>query len=173
VNKRSSKSSRTTPPPELPWTWHKSAGWRGQWQRIHRWHSRITKAHELHDAEDFLYAFFQNAYHFRDWLISDNAVAKAMADQLFATCIELRLCGDICNSTKHFVLSRPKQPREFSLAREYRGDGLGNFGPRQSEAFVVLSDGKTYDAIALADICLRKWETFLQSSGLIVQRRPA
>lgn len=154
------------PPPELPWSWHKSLGWRAQFNRIRRWHRRLAGTHEVAEAEDHLYTFFQNTYHLRDWLLHDKAVPQADIEDLFRTHVELRLCGDLCNATKHFLLSAPKQPREFSLAREYRGARRGWFGPERSETFVVMSDGQTYDVLDLADACLRIWERFLHSHHL-------
>jgi hypothetical protein len=146
---------RSKPPdPELPWSWHKSLGWRGQLARLRRWRRRLHATHDLQEAEDVLYAFFQNCYHFRDWLVAEAAVPQVDIDRLFAAHTELRLAGDICNATKHLTLSRPKQPREFSLAREYRGPRRGWFGLEESETFVVLSDGAKYEALELADTCM-------------------
>jgi hypothetical protein len=161
-----SKRKKHPPPPEFPWSWHKSLGWRGQFNRIRRWHDRLAAIREIREAEDYLYTFFQNSYHLRDWLLHEKAVPQVDIEELFRKHVELRLCGDLCNATKHLALSAPKQPREFSLAREYCGPRLGWFGSEQSEAFVVMSDGQTYNALDLAGACLGIWEDFLRSHHL-------
>jgi len=161
------QSKNPLPTPELPWSWHTSLGWRGQLERVRRWQKRLAATYDLTEAEDYLYVFFQNCYHLRDWLLSEKAVSQANLEQLFQVHAELRLCGDICNATKHVVLSKPKQPCEFSLAREYRGPGAGWFGQDKSETFVVLSSGQNYEARELAATCLEIWEHFLKSQNLL------
>jgi hypothetical protein len=52
-----------------------------------------------------------------------------------------------------------------SLGRTYCDPGMGWFGPNQSETFTVLSDGRSYDALSLADVCLTLWETALRRHG--------
>jgi hypothetical protein len=50
-------------------------GWQGQLARVERWHLRAMSAvlaGEPH-AEDYIYAFFQSAYHLRDWLQNSAA----------------------------------------------------------------------------------------------------
>ena len=146
---------------ELPWSWHRSSGWRGQWERIRRWHRRLIDAATPEEAEDFLYAFFQNCYSLRDWLAPPEFQTRDV-NELFENSTDLRLCRDIANMTKHFELSRqPATGREPSLAREYAGPGQGWF--EDDSNLVVLSDGKNLDARELAARCLAVLERFLAS----------
>ena len=153
------------PPPEFPHSLHKAGGWRGQWQRVRRWHSRL-KACRATDREDFLYAFFQNCAFVRDWLKNDRPanVNQHELESLVGNHVELRLCQDISNATKHLRLDDPKMPREFSAAREYVPAPLG--GDEPSADVVVLADGVKYDALALADRCLDIWQSFLRDHEL-------
>jgi len=160
------RKSTSPPPPELPWSWHTSLGWRGQLKRIRRWQLRLRAAHDIRDAEDYMYAFFQLCYHLRDWLLSEKVLSESEVEQLFKRNVELRLCGDLANAIKHRKLNRPKQPREPSLAREYCGAGGGWFGPARSETFTVLSDGRSFEVRSLADKCLAVWEGALRKHGL-------
>lgn len=74
--------------------------------------------------------------------------------------IELRLCRDLSNMTKHFELSRlPATGREPSIAREYVGSGRGWFA--DDSVLVVLSQGRQFDMRELASRCLRLWEEHL------------
>ena len=146
---------------ELPWSWHRSPGWRGQFDRLRRWHERLHRAANPTDLEDYLYAFFQNCGHLRDWLPPEEFDPKSVA-QLFDKSADLQLARDISNMTKHFELSRPAATgREPSLAREYVGRGRGCFGTDSS--LVVLSRGEKHDALELAQRCLRAWKAFLES----------
>ena len=160
----STKKIKRTPPPELPWSWHKSLGYRGQFSRVRRWYRRLSTATALDDIEDFLYAFFQNCYHLREWLLDAKVVAQTELESLFADNVEMQLCQDICNATKHQSLSTPRRPREFSLAREYVGPKRGWF--EDDSILVVLSEGHKYDAIDLARSCLSLWEEFFKQHNL-------
>lgn len=44
---------------ELPWSLHKTGGWKAQLARVERWNHRLEHATNQHDTADFLYAFFQ------------------------------------------------------------------------------------------------------------------
>jgi hypothetical protein len=150
---------------ELPWSWHRSPGWRGQLERVRRWHRRVNTAATPHDAEDYLYAFLQNCYHLRDWI---SAEGGPPVDRLFDDIEELRLCRDVCNMTKHRHLTRPPATgAEPSLAREYAGQGRGWFG--DDSTLVILSAGKKWDARELAGRCLAAWEDFLREEGAAQQ----
>jgi hypothetical protein len=116
------------------------------------------------DVEDYLYAFFLNCFHLREWLQEARVVPQASIERLFRDNQELRLCQDIANATKHRSLVDPKQSREFSLARVYVGKTKGWFEP--DTALVVLSEGHQHDALELARRCLDLWDNFLTSNGL-------
>jgi hypothetical protein len=147
---------------ELPWSWHRSLGWRGQFERVHRWHQRLIAATSREDAEDFLYAFFQNCYHLRYWL-GPPEFDPTQVERLLEDHVELRLCRDICNMTKHYELSKPPATwREPSVVREYVGAGSGWF--EDDSILVVLSQGHQYDALDLASRCLEIWEDFLRGA---------
>jgi len=160
----SKKKTNKAPPPELPWSWHKSHGYKAQLSRVRRWYRRLSSATVRDDIEDYLYAFFQNCYYLLEWLLSTKIVPQIDIESLFTDNVEMRLCQDICNATKHLSLSKPKMPREFSLAREYVGSTGGWFG--NEAVLVVLSQGKKYDAMELAHRCLSLWEGFFRKYGL-------
>jgi len=152
-------------PPELPQSLHKAGEWRGQWQRVNRWHSRLMAGSAAH-REDFLYAFFQNCAFLPEWLRRDllSGLRQGELEDLVKVHAELRLCQDIANATKYFALDDPKMSREFSAAREYVPAPVG--GAASSVATVVLADGVKYNALALAGRCLEIWKSFLRERGL-------
>lgn len=135
-----------------------TGGWQGQALRMRRWHARLTTATRPEDRYDFLYAFLENAFHLRDWLIDSGGVEPADLDDLFAAKEELRLCRDLANMHKHYSISRPSQPAPPSEVREY-APTTGNLGGDVS--LVILSNGTKHDMFQLADKVLAAWEEFL------------
>jgi hypothetical protein len=133
-------------------------GWRSQWNRVQRWQERASNASTPVDRADFLYAFFENAFHLRDWLADTGAIDPAALETLFTENAALRLCRDLANSHKHYSLRRSSQPRPPSEVREY-SPGTGNLAGDVS--LVVLSDGIKHDAFELAWRILRAWDAFL------------
>jgi hypothetical protein len=112
------------------------------------------------DVEDFLYAFFQNCYHMRDWL-PDAAFPSSDVDAFLDKHIELRVCRDICNLTKHCELTRrPAQGFELCILREYVGAGNGWF--EDDSRLIIATRNMTLDAREVASCCLRLWREFLQ-----------
>ncbi len=86
-------------------------GWRGELRRVERWHRRASVALDRQaqggdpdDAVDFLYAFFQAAYHLRDWVLKSGVASQATLDQLFHETPALGFCRDVCNGSKHLIL---------------------------------------------------------------------
>jgi hypothetical protein len=102
-------------------------GWRGQYRRMIRWQDRAVESMKGDDGNeiyDFIYAFFQSCYHLRDWIVSDEAATKEEMKELFSKNIELQLCRDICNATKHLkyntasIDSRPYIAREWDIYKK-------------------------------------------------------
>lgn len=140
-----------------------TGGWQAQFGRMCRWHERLRNA-SPGDKIDFLYAFFENAFHLRDWLIDTGAVKSVDLDRFFAQSALMRLSRDIANAHKHYSISRPSQPLPFTEVREYAPFGGGNLTDRESLS--ILSDGEKYDAFELASEIRRAWERFLKQERL-------
>jgi hypothetical protein len=101
-------------------------GWRGQFDRVERWHGRVMTAlaHSTdglldHDVMDSVYAFFQSAYHLRDWLQNDEAASKAELDDLMRRTPALQLCRAICNGSKHLMLDERQPKAHVRMMQEY------------------------------------------------------
>jgi hypothetical protein len=62
---------------------HMSGGWQAQLDRVRRWYHRASKADDVIDRYDFLYAFFENALHLRDWLKDTGAITEKDLDNFF------------------------------------------------------------------------------------------
>lgn len=133
-----------------------TGGWQTQLDRVRRWYQRATVAKDQTDRHDFLYAFFENAIHLRDWLKDTGATSEKDLKGFFDSNEEMRLCRDLANSHKHYSLSsEPSQVVPPSEAYEWNLDS--------SVSLVILSDGKKHDALELAARILRLWEGFTAS----------
>lgn len=142
----------------IGWSMHRNDGWRGQLDRAARWHKRVVSAANTAapDLEDFTYTFFQNCYHLREWMLQTGGASQLELDEFFARNIELQVCRDVCNGTKHLNLSHASVDRSFSIGREYTpGEPLG------FRMFIVAND-QHYDLIHLADRCLMLWQKFTE-----------
>jgi hypothetical protein len=147
-----------------PWSWHKSPGYRGQLERLERWYVRARKAKDMQEVEDYLYAFFQGCHHLREWLPEQEFPLHAV-NQFLAAHVELKICRDLANLTKHRELDRPPATNaEPSIARIYVAGGRGWFGG--DAALVALTDvsNKPYDLLELANRCLALWIEFLSKT---------
>jgi hypothetical protein len=134
-----------------------TGGWQSHLNRTERWYGRLIAAQSEDDKLDFLYAFFESSFAFRDWLIDTAAVTEQEMNDLFLSHVELRLNRDIANSLKHHSIKRPSQEQPPCIASEYAPE-RPTFGT--DRRLVVLSEGKTYDAIDLAKCCLDTWREY-------------
>jgi DNA-binding XRE family transcriptional regulator len=139
----------------LGWSTHRNDGWRGQFNRMLRWHQRVVAAAATGDPalEDYIFAFFQNCYYVQEWIAKTAPEAKPEVNRFFAASPPLRLCRDLCNGTKHLNISRPSVDAKFSIGREY-----APAEPTGSRFFVV-ANGK-HDLLELAAACVAEWERF-------------
>jgi hypothetical protein len=142
-------------------------GWRGQLARVERWYTRALTALDSGstDAEDFVYAFCQSAYHLRDWIQKSGAASQADLDTLMNNTPTLKLCRDVCNGSKHFkVDSSRTETDHIGLMREYvPPTGAREAGGIRPRLFVFESqDGSVQmvDIRALMNECLKAWRDF-------------
>jgi hypothetical protein len=147
----------------------KQQGWQGQFDRMERWHQRALGAlsgrnPDLDDAEDFVYAFCQSAYHLRDWLRKSGAASQAELDALMQSTPALKLCRDVCNGSKHLTLDDTTTTERIGLMREYippftKGE-TGGVRPRLF-AFEDLSGSvQLVDISELMRECATAWRNF-------------
>lgn len=146
----------------IGWSVHRNGGWSGQLDRLRRWHNRICSLHQEKGLQvgfedlDLVFTFFQNCYLLREWVAISRDVPTEELDDFMKKNIEMRVCRDIANGTKHFHLTRPSLDAEFSIGREYMPDNDGNPGHNW---FVIA--GEKYDLFDLANQCMNLWEQFL------------
>ena|SRR5690242_7130714 len=148
----------------------KQQGWQAQFDRMERWHRRALDALAYrdacaNDAEDFVYAFCQSAYHLRDWLQKSGGATKAELDELMNETQALKLCRDVCNGSKHFALDRKRTKTErIGLMREYvppiTKDEIASTRPR---LFVFEGQDGSIQMIDIGELmneCVVAWREF-------------
>jgi hypothetical protein len=159
-------------------------GWRVQLQRVERWQRRTLvaldrsgKGEAPEDPADLLYAFFQSAYHLKDWLKNDNALNTAVADArpgfrreveaYVANSPALQFCRAIANGSKHVVLNDKQNSIRIGIMREYvpPGPGSPDGGTRlRLLAFEDHDGAVNYQYVdELMSDCVVAWRTFCAS----------
>ena len=132
-----------------------------------RWRDRLMEKYHGEDGNaifDFTYAFFQNCYHLRDWMVSNSAATKDEMEMLFASSVELQLCRDICNATKHFQYDRPSIDPHPRIGREW------DPWEKERHGWYLYSD-KRRPISELVHNCVAAWDRFLDEKGLKVKLR--
>jgi len=158
---------------------HTSSGWEGQFETAQRWHRRldIVRSHRRRDANtaddwDFVHAFFQNCFYLKDWLERSGVVPASELHTFINAHLEMQLCRDICNGTKHFEITKPSVDAEFSLLREYVPANDPSPRPHINERWLIIAGNERvgshrFDIFELADKCMELWHAFLNQKGLL------
>lgn len=165
---------------ELGLSEHSGSGWKGQLARVARWHERVQSLGARDDlsitpitAFDYLYAFFQNCYHLRDWLKNSGTLSESDLQSFMTDNEAMAVCRDIANGTKHLRITTPSIDANPAFGREYHPAGWPGKRPGTSESYFVLLEDRTtkaesrFDLQDLAARCLAEWEHLLRSRGLV------
>ena len=141
-------------------------GWQGQYERMLRWHRRVTTDASPDDL-DFLLAFFESCFHLRDWLLAAGAADQQSLGALFKSSAELRVCRDLANGFKHHSVSKPSVDARFSVVREYVPQNWPSAHAYPNGKWMVLAGGHQFDLRELAGRCVSTWQAFLASKDLL------
>lgn len=110
-------------------------------------------------------SFVMHCHHIRDWIIHLNraGITERDVDAFIDQHLELRICADLCNGTKHYRLTRKKRtPRQPHLAgRRFVSTGMGDEIRTTKGKFLIVSDQTILDALELAEACMTLWEAFI------------
>lgn len=154
--------------------------WRRQYERMRRSYQRLlgyaegrTPSEDAAEAEDALLHFFQDAYHLKDWIRQNEPGHSKSVESQFkkpAGPLPMLLCADLCNGSKHFVLTRSARlGGEFvSHSVTVRPPTAGSSLPPEPALHrwtVRWSDGEC-DALELAAECVAAWNKWLGERSL-------
>lgn len=144
-------------------------GWQGQFSRMLRWRDRVLAAANSSvspDELDFLLAFFDSAFHLRDWLASTEAIERQALDAFFEANVELGICRDIANGFKHHTITRQSVDGEFAIVNQYVPPRWPSQHKYPNGEWTVLADGHQFSLAELADRVVELWSQFISSQGL-------
>ncbi len=152
---------------------HKNQGWVGQYRRMIRWYNKFLATNpgdfedpNIEDAHDTMFACFQNIFILKDWLHHGASIPKKVLNDYIEANVELKVCRDICNGTKHFNIKDASIDNDFTIIREFEPfhKALG----RDKNKIIVLTGGHKFDLKSLAGTCIKLWEDFLRTQNLII-----
>jgi hypothetical protein len=125
---------------------------------------------------DDVYSFFIHCYHIRDWIIHLNllGLSKKDVDTFINAHNELRICADLCNGTKHCELKyNLRTSRQPHLARwTFSSDGVNNKMGTTKGNISILSGEIFYDALELAESCMKLWDEYIGELYKIADNKP-
>ncbi|MDO8676501.1 MAG: hypothetical protein Q7K16_02525 [Candidatus Azambacteria bacterium] len=146
-----------------------------QYKRMERWHERLEITCSripdgfgpLEELDDVL-AFFQNCYHLKDWVKNDDSSGIPGIDvENFVNNSEfLKVCGDLCNGSKHLKITKPKTHGDTKINRHvYLRHGGHVNDPIVKREFIIKSGENKYEALDLANKCIKEWKKFFNDKG--------
>jgi hypothetical protein len=138
-----------------------------QFERVQRFQNRIhNQDRDSTEYDDDLLSFFMHCHHLKDWAEKDpstNITKEVKA--LIKNNMELQICADLANRSKHLVRDKPPWQNAKIISRSVTMDL--NIGASTSEHIIMLKDGSKYSALDVADKAVDIWRQFLQSKNLM------
>jgi len=143
-----------------------------------RWYRRLQDAYRPKKVLDYDYAddvsniFFIYCYHLKDWLRNDDSIKIKSKDieAFVSSSTPLSICGDLANGRKHLALSGLR-----SKAKNLKAHPAINMtfsvgsksNSKTSYTKTIEVDDRSYDALELAEECMKEWQSFLKANELI------
>jgi len=162
-----------------------------QYNRMKRFLERIkTQNRNQIEYEDDIWAFFQNAWHLKDWIQNDDAFKtknNINIDNFLKNGIEqstnLQICRDIANQTKHLRLKPENESRKKistkNITKEINKDiELRLGGPVSDNLNVYVKynyrfksiDGIELNVLDLANNIVTEWGRIIDRLGPILKQ---
>lgn len=144
-----------------------------------RYYARFQKLndgrpHDVSSEEYFddVYAFFQNCYHFKDYLKNDPVFTKHSnhdIEKFVTNTPTLAICADICNGLKHLTLSNPPRSGDIPKIGGKKivlsiNDTIGSNKPTEGKIKVSIEiehKETKLDAFQVATDALSAWSSFI------------
>jgi len=121
------------------------------------------------DSQDAVENFFNQCYHFKDWLKKDSRILLQLDVEEFITSSPcLSLAADYCNMFKHAGLDRRgRSEKQLEKINTHVNFDLTPGGFIASSRLELTIDGEKYDALKLATECMEEWDKFLDLNKVI------
>jgi hypothetical protein len=145
-----------------------------QFNRVKRWYERfeeISKGKE-HDREsdyyeDIVYAFFQNCFYLKDWIINSGVLNKNTVNKFISLNKDMRICRDLCNGSKHLIINNPSIDKDISMNEHKYYILIGSGVPEKKFDYLIHSNGLVINAFDLATNCVLLWKIFLRDKKIL------
>jgi len=122
-------------------------------------------------VRDAIEDFFNQTYHFKDWLKKDENIQSCENVELFISSNEvMSIAADYCNAQKHAGLDENKSSRSGKLVGKLNTHTRIDFlptGVQFSSDPEIEIDGSYYNAFDLATSCMKEWELFLKRNKIV------
>lgn len=155
--------------------------YREQYKRAKRFYERIQNQDRgSEEYEDDVWAFFQNAWHLKDWIKNDASVAqhiKGTIENDVKQYDAIMTCADLTNRSKHKTLTTPNRKdadisqkniivRFLEPLRLHKGEQ--DIKSEISYDFKIeTTSGKVEDMLVVAKQIIEDWETYLTKNNLL------
>lgn len=153
----------------LPFSAEKIRGWSQLYLSLADWPDRIRDClqgpHRRRDELTFYLCFFAQAYSIRDWLAKQKILSPDLLDAAIAGDDAMRICRDVCNRYKHYVITKPSIDADFSI---HRGHVVGS---DDEWHWMVMAGDHHIHLWDLMVRCINFWEALVAAYGLHVDER--
>ena len=130
-------------------------------EKTRREHQRLTEQFDI----DNVFNFFVTAYHIRDYIRKNNAVAWAILND-FLRDQDIEDCRDLCNKGKHLRLTNRPDPRAHIWSGCIGGAPINVLPIGGGDKWVLFTGAREVDVELLAQRVLAKWEAFFEDHEL-------
>jgi len=130
------------------------------------------EAQSFPDLADALYNFSITAYHIKDWLIMQNGLSDKEVHDFIRNVPVLQACRDICNSKKHFEITR-YEPGEVSVRSTLteitdvvpnEEGGIDIYG--KADIWVDVGGDEAYRVLGFMEKVLEEWTRYHDEKGI-------
>jgi hypothetical protein len=139
-----------------------------QFERVKRFLGRIeVQGRDSTEYDDDLWAFFQNCWHLKDWIMNDPGVPRALGKRIFKSvkrCSSIIVCADLANRSKHLSLKDPWVDAE--VTQRNVDVQLGNPTTSTSEHIITVKNGNKLIALEVAKKAVEEWQDIFKTHGL-------
>lgn len=147
--------------------------WREQYDRMKRWQARLRESDVADERRlDDFHAFFVTCFHLKDWLKNaptvDAAVGKRAEELINRP--SMRVCADLANASKHLRLTKIRftgDTRLEAAGAAFQADAFSGAFQTTGQIVIVGMGDNRWNALEVADGCVKHWEDFLRHEGLL------
>jgi len=142
-----------------------------QFKRVQRWYELLKNIHTNMEYDqnsdyyqDVIYAFFQNCWHLKDWIINSKAIDPKTVYSFIDLNNDLKICRDLANGSKHLLITKPSVNSNMKINKhEYKISIAGNL---KREMTYRIDGLPGVDIFTIATSCYYQWREFLISQGV-------